>query len=163
MSPTPLERSFRNHRSMIPVPVKRESPFRSTTAPSLEPQWTKHNALIDGDITLTPQEYFNVNNRIKKTVETVLPWNYVVQGPGPRTYLLDSHLGVALVADIRIRPIKRPCSLGDPALKEKLQAMANDPKHPIFRHTYLDGKVWFYFRILDLELARLPLGDDKPD
>ncbi|KAI1744444.1 hypothetical protein F4680DRAFT_443723 [Xylaria scruposa] len=157
MSRTPSELSFRNHRSMIPVPVRREPAFRNTA------QWTKHNALIDGDITLTPQEYFNVNSRIKKTLDTVLPWNYVVQGPGPGIYLLDSHLGVALVADIRIRPLKGPCPLGDPALKGKLHAMANDPKHPIFRHTYLDGKVWFYFRILDVEVAKLPLEDSKPD
>ncbi|KAI8951763.1 hypothetical protein F4801DRAFT_543355 [Xylaria longipes] len=95
-------------------------------------------------------------------MDTILHWDYLIQGPGPRTYALHSRLGVALIADIIIRPIKRPCSLGDPVLKEKLREMAYDPSHYEFRHTYLNGRVWFYFRILDVELAKLPLVGDRP-
>ncbi|KAI1755884.1 hypothetical protein F4782DRAFT_527242 [Xylaria castorea] len=139
MSRPSSQLSFGNHRSMIPVPIRRESAFPNTASVSLGPQWTKHKALGE-DVMLNPQEFFNVNSRIKKTVDIILPWNYLVQGPGPKT------------------PVQRPCSLGDPSLKKKLRAMADDPEHPTFRHTYLNGRVWFFFRILDLELAKLPLS-----
>ncbi|KAI0458029.1 hypothetical protein F5B21DRAFT_519987 [Xylaria acuta] len=147
MSRPSSEFSFKSHRSMIPVPIRRDSALRNTIAPvpvSLGPQWRKHNALREEDITLTPTECFNVNSRIRKTVDIILPWDYLVQGPGPK------------------RPIRRPCSLGDPALKKKIRAMADDPTHPEFRHTYLNGRVWFFFRILDLEIAKLPLVGDRP-
>ncbi|KAI1114659.1 hypothetical protein F5Y14DRAFT_461250 [Nemania sp. NC0429] len=95
-------------------------------------------------------EWFNVNHRIMKTVDIVLPHEYVIRGPGPHLYELHSHLGVALCAEIMIRPIKTPCSLADPALKMKLRAMAENPQHTEFRHTYPNGRIWFFFRVLDI-------------
>ncbi|KAI3320761.1 hypothetical protein HD806DRAFT_537829 [Xylariaceae sp. AK1471] len=133
-------------RSPAPVPV------------SSAPQWTKHAALR-GHFTFTPEEWFNVNRRIAETVDTVLPHGLLIQGPGPETYELHAHLGVALVAEIIIRPIQRPCSLANPILQGKIRAMANDPTQPEFRHTYLKGRVWFFFRILDPKMARQPLAE----
>ncbi|KAI0201789.1 hypothetical protein F4808DRAFT_469097 [Astrocystis sublimbata] len=121
--------------------------------------WTRHKAL-KGDVSLTPDECYNVNKRIRRTIETILPHNHLIEGPGPWTYEMDAHLGVLLIADIIIRPIKTPCSLGDPILKEKLRRMAYDPNQKYFRHTYHGGKVWFSFRILHPELAKQPLMDD---
>ncbi len=129
---------------MIPLPVRRDLASQ------------KHAALR-GNITLTPEECFNVNRRIIKTVDIILPFEYLIQGPGPKTYELHAHLGVALVADIRIRPIQRPCALANPELQRKIRQMAADPRRPEFRHTYLHGKVWFSFQIIDLEIARQPL------
>ncbi|KAI0405527.1 hypothetical protein F4802DRAFT_606789 [Xylaria palmicola] len=149
---------------MIPVPTRRASGESSRISPSgspisLAPEWTKHAALRS-NVMLTPEEWFNVNRRIIKTVDVVLSYGYLIQGPGPKTYELHSHLGIALVADIIIRPIQRPCSLADPALQEKIRTMAQDPTHYEFRHTYLNGRVWFYFRIIDTQVAREPLEDD---
>ncbi|KAI0419536.1 hypothetical protein F5X98DRAFT_334333 [Xylaria grammica] len=149
-------------RSMIPVPVWRGSAFRNPfyTAPVyLAPQYTKHAAL-EGEFPFSPEEWHNVNRRIIETVNIVLPHGYRIRGPGPRTYELHAKLGVALVADIVIRPIRRPCSLANPRLQRKIRDMANDPRRPDFRHTYPKGKVWFFFRIIDADLARQPLADD---
>ncbi|KAJ2995029.1 hypothetical protein NUW58_g1391 [Xylaria curta] len=125
-----------SERSMIPVSTNRGLAFQN---PFL---WAKHRALR-GDFVLTPQEWFNVNSRIKKSVDKILPYGYLIQGPGPKT------------------PIKRPCSLADPSVQQKIRAMAENPDHPEFRYTYLNGKVWFSFRIIDLEEARQPLIDDS--
>ncbi|KAI1424600.1 hypothetical protein F5Y12DRAFT_797001 [Xylaria sp. FL1777] len=136
-------------RSMIPVPVlRRHSTFR------------KHAALTE-NIRLTPDECVNVNRRIVRTVDIILPYEFLIQGPGPKTYELHAHLGVALVADIRVRPIHRPCPLGNPELQRKIREMAANPRCPEFRHTYLHGKVWFSFRILDPDIARQPLVEDE--
>ncbi|KAI0877855.1 hypothetical protein GGS24DRAFT_445285 [Hypoxylon argillaceum] len=154
--------SQQSFRSLIPVPVSPDSSRRSRFHALLvsAPPWTKHAALRSDVMMLTREEWFNVNRRIKETVDTILQYGHVIQGPGPKTYELHSHLGVALCAEIAIRPVKRPCSLANPALQRKLRAMAGDPMHTEFRHTYLNGKVWFYFRILDLEIARQPLVRD---
>ncbi|KAI1291281.1 hypothetical protein F5Y03DRAFT_400825 [Xylaria venustula] len=143
------QRSFEGSpRSHIPVPrTKRDSSFR------------KHAAL-NQDITLTPEEWFNVNRRIIKTVDIILSYGHLIQGPGPHTYELHAHLGVALVAEIIVRPIQRPCSLADPRLQRSIKEMAADPRHPEFRHTYPGGKIWFSFSILDPEIAEQPLIDD---
>ncbi|KAI1122824.1 hypothetical protein F5Y10DRAFT_270689 [Nemania abortiva] len=149
--------------SMIPVPVPQGISPASCLHTPLFPaaQWTKHAALRSrNDLSLSPGEWFNVNCRIKKTVDILLSHGYLIQGPGPKTYELHSNLGVALCAEIAIRPIQRTCSLADSVLQEKLLAMANDPRHAEFRYTYLNGRVWFFFRIIDLELARQPLVED---
>ncbi|GAW27066.1 hypothetical protein SAMD00023353_6600360 [Rosellinia necatrix] len=126
----------------------------------LAPEQTRHAAL-EGDIDFTPDEWLNVNRRIMKTVNTILPYGYVIEGPGPREYELHSHLGVALVAEIYIRPIRRSCSLANPKLQEKIRDMASDTTHLPFRHTYLHGRVWFFFRVINPEMARQPLSDDE--
>ncbi|KAK5633923.1 hypothetical protein RRF57_009637 [Xylaria bambusicola] len=141
-------------RCMLPVP---SSP--TSTSSYLASLYTKHAALRE-DSTLAPHEWFNVNRRIVRTVDTILPYGPVIQGPGPKTYELHANLGVALVADIAIRPIRRPCSLSNAELQNKIRQMAADPRKPEFRHTYLNGRVWFSFCILDLELARQSLEDD---
>ncbi|KAI0487453.1 hypothetical protein F4859DRAFT_510023 [Xylaria cf. heliscus] len=164
MSRPTSRQSFR-YRSMIPVPIRRDSAPQKTTTPvplSLGPQGKKHAAIRE-DIVLTPEEFFYVNKRIQRTLDIILPWNYRIQGPGPKTYILHANLGVALVADIIIRPITRPCSLGNPVLKKRLRDMADDPTTQEFRHTYLGGKVWFFLSILDTGMAKLPLLDDTPD
>ncbi|KAI1437812.1 hypothetical protein GGR50DRAFT_643021 [Xylaria sp. CBS 124048] len=73
------------------------------------------------------------------------------------------NLGVALVAEIAIRPIQRPCWLADAVVQEKIWSMARDPTHARFRHTYLNGRVWFFFRVTDLEVARRPMGVGEGD
>ncbi|KAI0522290.1 hypothetical protein F5B22DRAFT_660606 [Xylaria bambusicola] len=141
-------------RCMLPVPSSPTSPSYFT------PLHTKHAALKD-NVSLAPHEWLNVNRRIVRTVDTILPYGPLIQGPGPKTYELHADLGVALVADIAIRPIRRPCSLSNAELQNKIRQMAADPRKSEFRHTYLNGRVWFSFRILDLELASQPLEDDN--
>ncbi|KAI0532681.1 hypothetical protein GGR58DRAFT_517515 [Xylaria digitata] len=155
--------SYGHTRSKIPVPTRRDSapgnpPFFNPVP--LAPEYSRHAALR-GDFQFTPEEWYNVNQRIIETVNIVLPYGYLIQGPGPRTYELHAHLGVALVGDIVIRPIQRPCSLKNPDLQRKIRQMAADPQHPEFRHTYLNGKVWFFFRILNPDIARQPLTEDS--
>lgn len=151
----------RPRRSMIPVPRKHNTALQLYRPVGLG--HTKH-AAVRGDFHFTPVEWFNVNERIKKTVDLVLPSNCLIRGPGPGTCELHTCLGVALVAEVIIRPIKKPCSLGKPSLQREIRALANDPKHPAFRHTYDGGKVWFFFRILDQVLAGQPLlYDDGGD
>ncbi|KAJ8131427.1 hypothetical protein O1611_g2199 [Lasiodiplodia mahajangana] len=152
-------------KSRIPMPVAHDpaSPASQFHTPlSLSPLWAKHAALRT-DVTLTREEWFNVNRRIRKTVDTILSHGHTIRGPGPALEELHSNLGVALCAEILIRPIQRPCSLNDPLLQGKLRAMAKDPQHTGFRHTYLNGKVWFFFRIIDLEIAVQPLAGDTDD
>lgn len=122
--------------SLIPVWASREPTIQTS------PFHTKHAALR-GNPPLTPDEWFNVNHRIRKTVDIILPHGYLIEGPGPEMYKLSSHLGVALCAEIVIRPLQAPCSLADPVLQKK-------PK----------GRVWFFFRILDITVARKPLDED---
>ncbi|KAI0118428.1 hypothetical protein GGR51DRAFT_545648 [Nemania sp. FL0031] len=132
--------SSASSRSRIPVPVSRNSASPTSqfhTPLSLSPLWTKHAALRD-NLHLTREEWFNVNRRIRKTVDVILSHGYVVRGPGPGLEELHSELGIALCAEIMIRPIQRPCSLSDPLLQEKLWTMAKDPQHAEFRHTYLN-------------------------
>jgi hypothetical protein len=162
---SPTQQSFQPFRSMIPVPVSQDSASRTSRfhAPIISaPQWSKHAALRS-DLILTREEWFNINRRIKRTVDTILHYGCIIQGPGPKTYELHAHLGIALCAEIAIRPIQRPCSLTDPVLLNKLRAMAENPRHAEFRHTYLNGRVWFFFRIIDLEIARQPLSIGNPN
>jgi len=148
------------------IPVPRDICRRDTTlVPISTGARRQKHAAIRGDFRFAPNEWFNVNRRIVETVETVLPHGMIIQGPGLKQMELDAGLGVALVAEIAIRPIKRICSLADPALQSKIRAMAVDPSHAEFRHTYLNGRVWFFFRILDPELGKQPLGrhvSDRP-
>lgn len=121
--------------------------------------YRKHTALED-NFPLAPQQWRNVNRRIVRTVDIILPHGPLIQGPGPKRYELHANLGVALVANIVIRPNRRPCSLANVELQHKISIMAADPRQSEFRHTYHEGRVWFSFCILDLELASLPLLDD---
>jgi hypothetical protein len=146
------------------IPVRRDTCRRATISVRISTgaRRQKH-AAIRGDFRFTTDEWFNVNQRIVEMVETVLSHDVVIQGPGPRQIEMEAGLGVALVAEIAIRPIKRICSLADPALQSRIRAMAVDPSHAEFRHTYLNGSVWFFFRILDPKLGKEPLGRHLSD
>ncbi|CAJ2503834.1 Uu.00g112280.m01.CDS01 [Anthostomella pinea] len=135
------------------------------TSPS--PQYAfehrKHAALKDRRTPLTPEQWFNVNQAIKKTVDAVLAKNYELDGLGPGEWELDVELGVSLVAEVRYRPLKKQCSLNDPKLKAKLRKMARDVTHGEFRHTYDGGKVWFFFRLVDPDIvAQFPVEEEHP-
>ncbi|KAI1823696.1 hypothetical protein F4861DRAFT_549459 [Xylaria intraflava] len=137
------------------IPIRSGQHSGGSTASG--PEYMKHAAL-ETTLKFTPEEHRNVNERIKKTVDVVLANEYIVQGPGPKAYVLSAKLGVAFIAEIVVRPIQRTCSLTDPVLQEKIRAMAADPTHERFRHTYLNGRIWFYFRITDPVVARRPLA-----
>ncbi|KAI5917283.1 hypothetical protein F4810DRAFT_697200 [Camillea tinctor] len=121
----------------------------------------KHAALRGNpkSLVLTPEEWQNINRRIKTTVEKVLSRNYVLDGLGPGVWELHTNLGVALLAEVIVRPLKTPCSLADPKLMAKLRAMGNDVTHPEFRYTYEGGKVWFRFKMIDLGIAMKPIEE----
>ncbi|KAI0595242.1 hypothetical protein F4775DRAFT_570080 [Biscogniauxia sp. FL1348] len=137
--------------------ISRQTPTRKLpSAPSLVDG--KHAALRGNpkSLLLTSEEWRNINQRIKMTVDKVLSRSYVLDGLGPGVWELHTNLGVALLAEVIVRPLKTPCSLADPKLMAKLRAMANDVTHKEFRYTYEGGKVWFRFKMIDLEVAMKP-------
>ncbi|KAI1495946.1 hypothetical protein F5X99DRAFT_425307 [Biscogniauxia marginata] len=122
----------------------------------------KQHAALRGNpksLVLSPEEWRNINQRIRKTVDIVLSRNYTLEGSEPGIWVLDANLGVALLAEVIVRPLRTQCSLEDPKLHAKIRAMGNDVTHKEFRHTYVGGKVWFRFKMLDLELAIKPIED----
>ncbi|KAI0018067.1 hypothetical protein F4780DRAFT_795410 [Xylariomycetidae sp. FL0641] len=127
-----------------------------TRRTTLGPQYRKHAALRgNATVPVSSQEWYQVNQNIQKTTEKILRKNYVLEGLGPGVWKLDGGFGIALVAEVIIRPLKKECSLADPKLQKKIRAMADDPTHGEFRHTtWEDGKVWFRFKVLDLDEAR---------
>ncbi|KAI2632750.1 hypothetical protein GGS21DRAFT_491256 [Xylaria nigripes] len=161
-SSRPSSRALSRSNSKIPVPVRRDSMRSVPSTPTVDSALlSRKHAALDADLELTPDEWRNVNARIKKTVDILISQGHIIQGPGPRTYGFTANLGIALVADIAIRPNQRVCSLADPVLQEKLCAMARDPAHATFRYTFLHGRVWFHFRVDDRDLAAQPLGEGE--
>ncbi|KAI1320426.1 hypothetical protein F5Y16DRAFT_389867 [Xylariaceae sp. FL0255] len=126
------------------------------------PAGIKHVALSDQYLPtrLSPMEWRNINHRIVTTVNIVLQHNYVFKGPGPTTVELHARLGVALVVENLIRPIRIPLPLANPDLQSKIRAMAGDVTHPPFRIIVPGGGVWFSFKVIDLQRARYAMTED---
>ncbi|KAI1489616.1 hypothetical protein F5X96DRAFT_695683 [Biscogniauxia mediterranea] len=140
--------------------VSRQAPTRKLSS-TLNLEGRQHAALRGNpkSLVLTSEEWRNINQRIRMTVDTVLSRSYVLDGMGPGRWELHTNLGVALLAEVIVRPLKTPCSLADPKLMAKLRAMASDVTHQEFRYTYEGGKVWFRFKMIDLEIAMKPIEE----
>ncbi|KAI0147534.1 hypothetical protein GGR57DRAFT_476783 [Xylariaceae sp. FL1272] len=138
----------------------------STTrwVPSSSPNPQQHAALHGKpSVPLTNDQWRNIHSRIIKTVDIVLAHDFVFRGPGPQSIELHANLGIALVVENIIRPIQIPCKISNPAIQRKIRAMASDIKHHPFRYTYVGGRVWFSFNMLDADQAVRPIGESPKD
>ncbi|KAI1261571.1 hypothetical protein F5Y18DRAFT_419519 [Xylariaceae sp. FL1019] len=132
--------------------------------PSSSPNPHQHAALHGKpSIPLTPGQWRNIHARIIKTVDIVLAHDFTFRGPGPQSIELHANLGVALVVENIIRPIQIPCSISNPAIQRRIRVMASDLRHRAFRHTYVGGRVWFSFSMLDANQAVRPIGESPKD
>ncbi|KAI1339342.1 hypothetical protein F5Y15DRAFT_416210 [Xylariaceae sp. FL0016] len=137
---------------------------QSYKGPSKSSFYKKHAALRGNPRRrLQPEEWYNVNRRIAATADIIISRNYVLDGLGPGKWDIDGGLGIALLACVQIRPLKAACSLSDEKIQSDILNMARDPSHPHFRHNSEIGNVWFQFRMLNLDLAVLPLEDSTAE